>query len=661
MNDPHSPALSPPGDPAPDATHEPRSDADEARVGPDIDFTDPNSPLAKYYFQASHVLATMLIVAIFLFFNLMTPLWHSDVWGHLKIGEWIALNRQWPERELFSPSSDPTLVPSNFQWVSQLILHGAFRTGAWLAGGSPLKQIAGGIDFLRALHALCEAAKGLLLLLAFRRFIGSLPWACAGVVLVFIFSLAPAAIQRPQVFAEVLFAAVLWLMARRVLPTPLSSGTPGERSGGEGAEPAESVAPLPAATNPLPTLSPGVPGEREPSTTAYEQTDDARLSWRQAFLLAALLVLWTNLHGSFMIGIALVGALWLGQTIESFLSRGLGATLRDAPLHRPLIAVVLGTVLLSLLNPHGLRAIPDVLSFAKNPNILTMQEWRPLDFSAGGGGHWGYLILFGLIVATQVVSPRLYTPTQLLLLAVFGVAPVLQERMMTWWVMLVPVLVLPIWAEILTLPADLRERCTSILSLRKTILAAAIVAVGVVWSSPVQLLLGHPPVPIGLSSSRATLWPITQDLLDGNAPESMADAQALQNDPLATALAAGLQNYPDKKFHGRIFTLESMGDYLVWSLPPKAPVMVYSHVHVFPPDYWDDYMEVLVARPGWRTVLDRERVNLLICQIEQRQDLLDALKADPDWDVILDQSDEPLHRSYRLFAALRKKPLGLPR
>jgi hypothetical protein len=100
-----------------------------------------------------------------------------------------------------------------------------------------------------------------------------------------------------------------------------------------------------------------------------------------------------------------------------------------------------------------------------------------------------------------------------------------------------------------------------------------------------------------------------------------------------------------------------MGDYLVWSLPAKAPVLVYSHVHAFAPHYWDDYMETLFARPGWRTLLDRERVNLIICQVEQRQDLLNLLKADPEWDVILDQSEQPLNRWYRLFVALRKKPL----
>jgi hypothetical protein len=593
MNDPQSPATSP-------------RDLDAAAAEldtdkPPFDFTDPHSPLAPYYFQTSHVLATLVIVVIFAFFNLMCPLWHSDVWGHLKIGEWIAANRELPARELFSPYSDPSLPASNFAWLSQVILYGAFRAGEALSGGGTLNQLAGGIDMLRALHALCEATKALFLLLAFRRFAGSMPLAITGVLIVFAFSLAPSAIQRPQIFAEVLFAAVLWAMSR-----PL----------------AQTAAPL---------------------------------SWRRTFLIVGLLTLWANMHGSFLIGIALVGVLWLGQAAESIRDRG-AASLGEAPFYRPLIAALVAVAALSLLNPHGLRALPEVLAFAKNPNIQTMQEWRPLEFSAAGGGHWGYMVLLGIIALTQAASPRVYGPTQLLLLAVFGFTPLLQERLMTWWVMLVPVVLLPMWAGLGAVSESARERFTSILSLRKTILAAGMVFVGVIWSSPVQLLLGHPAVPINLSSSRATLWPITPELLEG-AAVAEADANLLNQSSLAKALAMGLKNYPGRKFQGRIFTSEVMGDYLIWSLPPKAPVMVYSHVHVFPPDYWDDYMEVLFAKPGWRRVLDRERVNLVVCQVELRQELLESLKDDPDWDVILDESEAPLNRWYRLFAALRKKPL----
>lgn len=573
---------------------------DQPEAGFQFDFTDPDSPLAPYYLRTSHVLATLLIVLLFVFFN-VAPLGHSDIWGHLKIGEWIVDNHRLPEHELFSSFSDPTLPASNFQWLSQVIYACAFRFGAWLVGGTPLHQTEGGIEMLRTLHALCEACKATFLLLAFRRFANSLPWAIAGVALVFSLSLGPSAVQRPQALAEVLFAVLVWLLSRPLVDRP------------------ESIEPL---------------------------------SWPRMIGVVSVLVLWANVHGSFLIGIALVGIFWLGAAIAAFRDRGVSQTATNLPLHRALLAVVLGTILLSLLNPHGIRAVPDVLLFAKSPNVLTMREWQPIEFSTGLGGHWSYLIALALVTLTQIASPHLYSPTQFLILLVFGVTPLFQERLMTWWTMLVPVLIAPMWAGDF---AKDHTNWTSVLSLRKTIIAGGIALVGLIWSSAAQILLGHAPTEIAKSVAPATLWPITQELLHGQASQ---DEESLKPNPLARALREQLKSYPGGVFQGNIFTPEEMGDYLIWSLPAKAPVMVYSHVHAFPAVLWEDYVEVLFGRSGWRKVLHREKVNLVICKIEQREELFEKLKHDPEWVVILDQSDEPVNRSQRLFAAMRKKPIG---
>jgi len=594
MNEPDSSTL-PPAD---------ESDPAEPRVGPDFDFTDPNSRLAPYYLQTSHVLAILVVMAIFLFYN-FNPLGHTDIWGHIKLGEWIVQNQRLPEREPFSPHSDPTLPASNFAWLTQVMLYGTFRLGAWLAGGGPLQQTEGGVDLLRFLHGLCQAAKATFLLLAFRRCTRSLPLAIGGVVIVFVLTLAPSGVQRPQSFAEVLFALLLWLLIR-----PLTAGV------------------------------------AEPS-----------ISWRCTWGVGGLLVLWANVHGSFLVGFVLVALFWLGGVLESLRDRGFGATLRTTALHRPLLALVVGFVAMSFANPHGWRAIPEVFAFAQLPPVRTMTEWQPMAFSRGPGGHWGYLAILILIALTQLASPRVFQPTPLLLLATFGLGPLVQERLMTWWCMLVPIILLPVWADLVVVGPETAARWTSVLSLRKTIIAAGIVIVGLVWTNLFQLLLGHEPTPLPVAVAPATLWPVTDDVLHGRAAAAAGDNQKLADNPLAQALATSLKTYPNGQFRGAIFVPEAMGDYLVWSLPAYAPVTVYSHVHVFPTRYWDDYREVLFGRPGWKTVLDRNDVNLVIAPIEQCRELFEKLKADPNWTVILEPTTETRHRSHRLFAVLRKTPL----
>ena len=65
------------------------------RVGAGIDFTDPNSPLAPFYLRTGGVVACGLLALIFVVVSSI-PLWHSDVWGHLKFGEWMATHRTLP-------------------------------------------------------------------------------------------------------------------------------------------------------------------------------------------------------------------------------------------------------------------------------------------------------------------------------------------------------------------------------------------------------------------------------------------------------------------------------------------------------------------------------------------------------------------------------------
>src|SRR5207253_1629684 len=69
----------------------------EPRIGAGIDFSDPHSPLAPFYLRTPHVVAVAAVLAVFVF-GTRVPLWHTDVWGHVKYGEWMVQNRAIPDR-----------------------------------------------------------------------------------------------------------------------------------------------------------------------------------------------------------------------------------------------------------------------------------------------------------------------------------------------------------------------------------------------------------------------------------------------------------------------------------------------------------------------------------------------------------------------------------
>src|SRR5206468_3465394 len=90
--------------PMPTSTVE-MADEQPTTVGAGLDFTSPDSPLAPYYLRASDVLAVVLLGFVFMLLCL-TPLWHTDVWGHLCFGRWIASHGPWVPGGLFCPFAD---------------------------------------------------------------------------------------------------------------------------------------------------------------------------------------------------------------------------------------------------------------------------------------------------------------------------------------------------------------------------------------------------------------------------------------------------------------------------------------------------------------------------------------------------------------------------
>src|SRR5947209_1544539 len=112
-------------------------------VGAGFDFTDPDSPLAGLYLRASHVAATALLAAVFLLLN-FTPLWHTDVWGHLKFGQWIVRHQRLPDRDPFCPFTQGEPAGLSYSWLGQSGLYLLYHAGERLAGGDPLERMAGG-------------------------------------------------------------------------------------------------------------------------------------------------------------------------------------------------------------------------------------------------------------------------------------------------------------------------------------------------------------------------------------------------------------------------------------------------------------------------------------------------------------------------------------
>ena len=235
-------------------------------VGAGIDLSDPNSPLAPFYLRTSHVVLAGLLALFFAVFTHF-PIWHTDVWAHLRFGQEIVrlggLPKHKPFPESFADKGAPYI---HYQWLAQTGSYLIYRAGAAL---SPADRLAGGALFLATAHsALLLVLRFLLLYVAFNRLCDSPPIAVLGVALVCVMgSVVHLEIIRPQILGELGFAAVLVALSRPV-----------------------------------------------PSRTAL-------------IFLPLVFLLWANCHGSFVMGFVLLAAVTGGRAIE--VACGPQGTLRD--------------------------------------------------------------------------------------------------------------------------------------------------------------------------------------------------------------------------------------------------------------------------------------------------------------------------------------------
>ena len=198
------------------------------------------------------------------------------------------------------------------------------------------------------------------------------------------------------------------------------------------------------------------------------------LSLRALIGLPILFVIWANLHGSFLTGLVLLAAALAGRIAVVILGDARPrwqAAWRDPQCRRLMLTLALSAVAVGCGNPSGPAIYSDSLAVASHPNVRAMDEWQPLAFHLGSGGHWLYLFLLAVLVVTQLCSRQWFSVESLVFLLIFGIPPLLHQRMMIWWLMIAPWIAVRYWPLCRPMPWPI---VPSTPSFRKTLLAAAV-------------------------------------------------------------------------------------------------------------------------------------------------------------------------------------------
>ncbi len=330
-----------------------------------------------------------------------------------------------------------------------------------------------------------------------------------------------------------------------------------------------------------------------------------RIGW--LVLIPASMLVWVNSHGTFVIGLALLG-IWFGQEIWDALVRavkggGLGAFRR---LLVPTCVLILAA-LVCLVNPRGAGIIDYVRTLTSNSvvqNLVT--EWAPPTLHTYLGiAFFCSLLVFTLVLLFSPKRPDFY---QVATLIAFGILSVRTSRGIVWFGLVMA----PVIAE--QLPALVRrwqkvpakttpQKASQFINLAFVVVLAAMAVVSLPWF---KSALPLPSAKAGLVSSETPLQ-ATQVLLEKNPA-------------------------------GRLFNSMSFGSYLIWAAYPQYQVFVDTRIELFPEAVWMDYLRISNAMGDWETSLDRYGVNTLLLSPVEQASLINAVLASGKW-VLLYQDD----------------------
>ena len=340
----------------------------------------------------------------------------------------------------------------------------------------------------------------------------------------------------------------------------------------------------------------------------------ARADW---LMVPLIFVAWANLHGSFPMGLLLLGCFTLGRAIDLLRRTGSWrALLRDTELRRSVLLLELAAAAV-LVNPYGMRIYPEVLQFSANPNLNDLTEWHPIGLEETHGMVFGVAAV--LLTILYRFSPRRVHSWEVLTLIVLGWSTFTSGRMIIWWA---PV-------------------------------AALLIAVHghAIWRNWRHLpLLPEPPIRAGKWSVVAVglVWiffaysPFGMRVIHGRSPK--IEKSVSTSTPLAVV------KYLNKsKPRGQIFNTYEWGDYLQWAGPAGMKVFVNSHAHLVPREVWQAYMQIGDARGGWEESLDRYGINTVVVDREYREALIKKLKENEKWKLDFEQDGQVVF--------LRKNPI----
>lgn len=336
-----------------------------------------------------------------------------------------------------------------------------------------------------------------------------------------------------------------------------------------------------------------------------------------------VMVLWTNLHGGFFVGILLISAYGGAELLQFFLAADEGRRADAKRKYRAYFASALACAAASLVNPYTYHLHMHLAEYIRDPwNSQHIAEFLSPSFH-----HPTALFFEGLLVMAAMTGYWNLTRgrlTEPILLGMWAHAALLAARNIP----IFAIVTAPAAAAMVQAWLDRAGEWNVAAWVRNA--AARFNRMAAATAEKEAVGRFHLVSAVGIALVAAVIW----------APHPPKKFRA-EFDP--DYYPAGALATLRSDVSARIFTNDEWGDYLIWSLYPTNRVFVDGRSDFYGDDFEAKYVDVLNVRTGWENTLAHFGVNTIL--LPPDAPLTGALKESSRWKVVYDDGISLVFRS----------------
>ncbi len=331
--------------------------------------------------------------------------------------------------------------------------------------------------------------------------------------------------------------------------------------------------------------------------------------------LPPLTILWTNLHGGFLVGLVLIGAYGLGDLLRAALLPDAFDRRQALRGSRPYILAGAGCALASLANPYGYHLHVHIYRYLSDPDLWKgIVEFLGFNFQHPSARYIEPLIVAAVLAAAWNLRRRQFEQAALLIFWAHGALFAIRN------IPIFAILAAPLLAEVLARGVEALRRAdlASWFSGRVAAAQGAIAdfdALDRPWRFHAASVLA---VALFVALAYAPAAP---------------DRFRARFDPKAYPVKA-VAALNDLLLRHRVFADDEWGDYLAYRNHPEGKVFIDGRSDFYGSEFLKTYVGILEVSHDWQKSLDAYGVDVALLRV--KLPLAGTLKESARWQVVYD-------------------------